>query len=194
MVAYRPEIEQAMKKYYATLGEKDRRRYAGVEAMKLGAEGVKYIAQLLGCNEKTVRRGIAELVEQSEEPPNERGQRQAGGGRKGIEFVEPRFEVAVGAAVVQTATNASADKSLSFIGLPPKSTRAHCGPRGKIRNRRQCRSAQDFAPPLTKGERRGLIRFRAFSSQLGLWSFYEPLLFIRPLQRQIRNRSRPAEG
>lgn len=48
MVPYRPGIEQAMKKYYATLGEKDRRRYAAVEAMKLGNDGVKYIAQLLG--------------------------------------------------------------------------------------------------------------------------------------------------
>jgi len=57
MASYRPEIEQAMKKYYGTLAEKDRRRYAAVEAMKLGAEGVKYIAQLMGCSEKTVRRG-----------------------------------------------------------------------------------------------------------------------------------------
>lgn len=81
-----------MKKYYATLGEKDRRRYAGVEAMKLGEEGVKYIAQLLGCNEKTVQRGIAELEDQSEEPPNEGGQRQAGGGRKGYEARHPKID------------------------------------------------------------------------------------------------------
>ncbi len=51
MAAYRSAIEQAMKKYYATLGEKDRRRYAAVEAMKLGSEGVKYIAQLLDRGE-----------------------------------------------------------------------------------------------------------------------------------------------
>jgi hypothetical protein len=57
MTAYLPEIERAMKKYYATLAEKDRRRYAAVEALKLGAEGPKYIAQLLSCSEKTVRRG-----------------------------------------------------------------------------------------------------------------------------------------
>ena len=85
MATYRPEIEQAMKKYYATLAEKDRRRYAAVEAMKLGAEGVKYIAQLLGCSEKTVRRGMAELERLPEEPPDEPGQRQPGGGRKGYE-------------------------------------------------------------------------------------------------------------
>lgn len=83
MAPYRAGIEQAMKKYYATLGEKDRRRYAAVEAMKLGNDGVKYIAQLLGCSEKTVRRGMAELERMPEDPPDEPGQRQAGGGRKG---------------------------------------------------------------------------------------------------------------
>ena len=60
--------------------------------MKLGAEGVKYIAQLLGCNEKTVQRGIAELEDQSEEPPNEGGQRRAGGGRKSYEEGHPKID------------------------------------------------------------------------------------------------------
>jgi len=92
MVAYRAGIEQAMKKYYATLAEKDRRRYAAVEAMKLGAEGVKYIAELLGCSEKTVRRGIAELESLPEEPPDEPGQRQPGGGRKGYEEKHPGID------------------------------------------------------------------------------------------------------
>ena len=39
MQPYPLEIEQAMKKYYATLSEKDRRRYAAVEALKLGHGG-----------------------------------------------------------------------------------------------------------------------------------------------------------
>jgi transposase len=92
MAPYRPGIEQAMKKYYATLGEKDRRRYAAVEAMKLGNEGVKYIAQLLGCSEKTVRRGMAELENLPEDPPDEPGQRQAGGGRKGYAENHPGID------------------------------------------------------------------------------------------------------
>jgi transposase len=92
MTPYPARIEQSMKKYYATLGEKDRRRYAAIEAMKLGSEGVKYIAQLLGCSEKTVRRGIAELENLPEEPPDERGQRQAGGGRKGYEEKHPGID------------------------------------------------------------------------------------------------------
>ena len=58
MQAYPPEIERAMKKYYATLSEKDQRRYAAVEAMKLGLGGQSYIAKVLGCSEKTVSRGL----------------------------------------------------------------------------------------------------------------------------------------
>jgi len=92
MIPYRAEIERAMKKYYATLAEKDRRRYAAVESLKLGTEGPKYIAQLLGCSEKTVRRGMAELEEMPEEPPNEPGQRQPGGGRKGYEEKHPGID------------------------------------------------------------------------------------------------------
>ena len=36
MIPYEPTIEQNMKKFYDTLSEKDKRRYAGVEAMKFG--------------------------------------------------------------------------------------------------------------------------------------------------------------
>ena len=43
MEPYQTEIEQAMKKYYATLTEKDQRRYAAVEALKLGHGGQRYI-------------------------------------------------------------------------------------------------------------------------------------------------------
>lgn len=92
MTSYHPEIEQAMKKYYATLAEKDRRRYAAVEALKLGAEGPAYIAQLLGCSEKTVRRGIAELASLPEDPPNEPRQRRPGGGRKGYAEQHPDID------------------------------------------------------------------------------------------------------
>ena len=48
MDAYAPEIERVMKRLYDSLGEKDRRRYAAVEATKLGHGGIEYIAQILG--------------------------------------------------------------------------------------------------------------------------------------------------
>jgi len=43
------------------LREHDRRRYAAIEATKLGHGGLEYIARLLGCDPKTIREGQAEL-------------------------------------------------------------------------------------------------------------------------------------
>ena len=50
MPTYSPEIEQTMQKYYATLSEKDQRRYAAIEALKLPPAEHSYIAKLLGCS------------------------------------------------------------------------------------------------------------------------------------------------
>ena len=61
MDAYAPGIERVMKRLYDSLSEKDRRRYAAVEATKLGHGGVEYIARLLGCDPKTIRHGQSEL-------------------------------------------------------------------------------------------------------------------------------------
>ena len=61
MVPYNSGIEQSMKQFYDTLSEKDKRRYAGVEAMKLGRGGVTYVTKILGCSRKTVFKGLREL-------------------------------------------------------------------------------------------------------------------------------------
>lgn len=70
MVRYSPEIEQNMRNYYETLSEKDRRRYAGIEALKLGRGGVTYVAEVLGCRRKTVRKGRNEVLNLSQAPPS----------------------------------------------------------------------------------------------------------------------------
>ena len=44
MDAYAPEIERKMKRLFDSLSENDRRRYAAVEATKLGHGGIEYIA------------------------------------------------------------------------------------------------------------------------------------------------------
>ncbi len=44
---YSDEIEKDMRSLYDSLSEKDRRRYAAIEAKKLGHGGVVYIATLL---------------------------------------------------------------------------------------------------------------------------------------------------
>lgn len=57
MTPYSATVCQHMKAFYDSLYEKDRRRYAAIEAEKLGHGGVEYIAQVLGCDEKTIRHG-----------------------------------------------------------------------------------------------------------------------------------------
>jgi hypothetical protein len=59
---YSGEIEQAMRIFYDSLSERDRRRYAAIEAAKLGHGGITYIASILGCSFKTVCQGQSDLA------------------------------------------------------------------------------------------------------------------------------------
>jgi hypothetical protein len=75
-----------MKKFYNSLSEKDKRRYAGIEAQKLGWGGISYIIRLLGCSRNTVVQGIEDLkkMEQQIETVNNSRIRNKGGGIKSI--------------------------------------------------------------------------------------------------------------
>ena len=79
MELYKKEVEEFMVCFYNTLSEKDKRRYAAVEAKKLGHGGIKYISELLGCDEKTIMRGLTDL---SSNPSHEFHIRKKGSGRK----------------------------------------------------------------------------------------------------------------
>jgi hypothetical protein len=83
--AYPEPTEMLMKRFYNTLGEKDQRRYAAIEAQKLGYGGVSYVAELLGCSRTIVHEGLTELEALTDESAHEGRQRQAGGGRKGYQ-------------------------------------------------------------------------------------------------------------
>ena len=69
MLPYSPKIEQSMKTLYRSLREKDQRRYAAVEAAKLGHGGIEYISTLLGCDPKTIHQGTLDLAELPDLPP-----------------------------------------------------------------------------------------------------------------------------
>jgi len=58
---YTQDIELKMQRLFATLSEKDRRRYAAIEAAKLEHGGTEYISGLFGINPKTIRQGLSEL-------------------------------------------------------------------------------------------------------------------------------------
>lgn len=79
MGQYSSEHEQDMASLYVSLSEKDRRRYAAIEARKLGHGGISYICSLFGCDDKTVRKGMLELKD--DKALKQPGIRNPGGGR-----------------------------------------------------------------------------------------------------------------
>jgi hypothetical protein len=79
---YSPEIEKQMQEMFSRLSEKDKRLYAGVEALKFSYGGISYIAQLFACSRNTILRGIIELGGK-ETIPRKRD-RKSGGGRKQV--------------------------------------------------------------------------------------------------------------
>lgn len=67
MTVYDKGVELKMQRLFLMLSEKDRRRYAGIEAAKLGHGGIEYVSELFDVDPKTVRRGLVEL-EVNEDP------------------------------------------------------------------------------------------------------------------------------
>lgn len=76
-----PDVERSLREFAATLNEKDRRRFAAVEAKQRGHGGIRYIARVIGCSEKTIERGLAELDQLADDPAAGRV-RRPGAGRK----------------------------------------------------------------------------------------------------------------
>jgi hypothetical protein len=89
MNKYDSEIERYMQRFYLTLPENEKRRYAAIEAIKLGHGGKKYICELLGCEYKTLMRGLNELKHNF--PIYLAGIRKYGAGRKRV--VEEQLEI-----------------------------------------------------------------------------------------------------
>jgi hypothetical protein len=78
---YDSDMEASLLAFFQSLSEKDRRRFAALEAKRLGYGGTAYIAGVLGCSTKTIERAAAELAALPEDPAAGRV-RAPGGGRK----------------------------------------------------------------------------------------------------------------
>jgi hypothetical protein len=93
MQPYPCEVEERMQRYYQSLSEKDRRRYAAIEALKLGWGGKSYISRLFHCDDESMQLGLQEL--DAPEALNRQGIRRRGGGRKSalasIEGIDEAF-------------------------------------------------------------------------------------------------------
>ena len=65
-VPYNKIVEEGMRNFHDSLSEKDKRRYAAVETLKLSHGGRKYISDLLGCSFKTIQQGLSDLEDEEQ--------------------------------------------------------------------------------------------------------------------------------
>ncbi len=115
MTPYAPEIEQQMQRLYLSLNERDRRRYAGIESIKLGWGGMSYISQVLGCDYYTLRLGIEELSDESSMTMS--GIRRVGGGRKSaLESIEG-LDAAFLRVLAQHTAGSPMDETVKWTNL-----------------------------------------------------------------------------
>ncbi len=77
---YKHVIETQMVMFFDSLSEKDKRRYAAIETLKLSYGGKSYIRNLLNCSFPTIDKGIEEL--NYADISDSTRIRKSGGGRK----------------------------------------------------------------------------------------------------------------
>lgn len=115
MQPYSSEVEQRMVRFYSTLSEKDRRRYAAIEALKLGWGGTTYVSQLFGCCRATVSDGAKEL---EDEDVLILGKiRLAGGGRKSAFEKIDGLDEAFLKVIAQNTAGSPTDDKIKWTNL-----------------------------------------------------------------------------
>jgi Rhodopirellula transposase DDE domain len=115
MTPYPPDVERTMRAFYRSLHENDRRRYAAVEAAKLGHGGVEYIAKVLGVDPKTIRHGQDELKNLPDQPPTR--VREPGGGRKRRLDDDPKIDDDFCKVLVAHTAGSPTEESLVWTNL-----------------------------------------------------------------------------
>jgi hypothetical protein len=112
---YDPEIEGEMRAFFESLNEKDRRRYAAIEARKLGHGGASYIAGVVGCERRLIATGLAELQEQAALART--GIRRAGAGRKPATETLPQLEETFLAVLAEHTAGSPVDEKVKWTNL-----------------------------------------------------------------------------
>ena len=115
MKRYPSEIEQQMQRLYSSLSEKDRRRYAAIESIKLGWGGMSYISKLFGCDYDTLRLGIEELDDEAAMSMS-RIRRPGGGRKSALETIEG-LDAAFLRVLVEHTAGSPMDETVKWTNL-----------------------------------------------------------------------------
>ena len=125
---YSEEIEDLMKNLYNSLTEKDRRRYAAVEAKRLGHGGISYVCRILQCDEGTVKHGMREIVNPL--PSNDGIIRKKGAGRKRIVETEQGIDEAFLKIMEPHTAGSPMDENIKWSNLSRNAIAEELGKQG----------------------------------------------------------------
>lgn len=120
MTTYTEETKGMMRKFFQTLTEKDKRRYAAVEAQKLGHGGVSSIANILGCARSTISMGMSELEALTAETKETNRIRRPGGGRKSYEETITGIDEAFWSVLEDDIAGDPMDETVRWTHLTPR--------------------------------------------------------------------------
>ena len=115
MSPYPHSIEQTMRTFYPSLRENDRRRYAAVEAAKLGHGGIESISAVLGIDPKAIRQGQRDLEDLPDRPTSR--VRTPGGGRKRLLDQDPQIAEDFQKVLIEHTAGSPTQESLIWTNL-----------------------------------------------------------------------------
>jgi hypothetical protein len=124
---YAASHEEAMRLYCRSLPEDHRRRYAAIEALKIGYGGVAYVARVLGMSRRTIHTGIRELEQMGNNDPDQPQRpsgdanrvRRPGGGRAPISERKPQLKSVLHEILEAHSAGSPTDERVRWTDLKP---------------------------------------------------------------------------
>jgi hypothetical protein len=191
---YDPAHEGSMRVYCQSLPEDHRRRYAAVEALKIGYGGVAYVSRVLGMSRRTIYTGIRELEQMSNDdadhPQRPSGDadrvRRRGGGRPPISEREPMLESTLHEVLDDHSAGSPTDPRVRWTDLKPMQLAQELLERGFEISRNTAAALLERA-----GFRRRALRKELITGQVDPHERDQQFRHISALRRLARLRNIP---
>jgi len=186
--------EDLMRRYFRSLPEDHRRRYAAVEALKIGYGGVAYVARVLGMSRRTIYTGIRELEAMGNDAPNHPQRpsgdakriRRSGGGRPKVTQRQAGLTETVGNILEARSAGSPTDPAVRWTDLKPLQLTQELCQRGYQISRNTAAHLLDCA-----GFRRRALRKELITGPVDPGERNQQFLYINALRRLARRRGIP---
>jgi hypothetical protein len=122
-------MTESSRQFFDSVSEKERRRFAAVEAERLGWHGVREVSEFYGIHPNTIRRGKQELATGLSDPPSGRI-RKPGGGRKPAEQQYPDIDAVFLDVLDKHTAGDPMDGDVRWTQLGDEEIRGHLQERG----------------------------------------------------------------